>query len=91
MKNQSHESKNVYHGDTAFSKPYSPFAEVVDFRNNSDGTVTLFADGVWPDYRSDYAFTSEIVVQPLGENEFRILSNKIEKKELDLPCPFFAE
>lgn len=79
------EMKNEYHQKLVFNLPYSPFGEVVSYKNNSDGTITLCADGVWPDYNSDYAFTNELVIQPLGENEFRILSNKVEEKELKLP------
>ena len=50
-----------------------------------DGTLTLFVDGVWPDYGSDYAFTNQIVVRPLENGAFRYLSNSIQKQELDIP------
>ena len=62
-----------------------PFPEVVDYIENGDGTLTLFVDGVWPDYNSDYAFTNQIVVRPLGNGAFRYLSNTIQKQEMDIP------
>lgn len=57
----------------------------VGIKPGSDGTITLFADGVWPDYNSDYAFTSVIVVKPFGDGTFRILSNDVTEQELKLP------
>ena len=47
--------------------------------------LTLYADGVWPDYNSDYAFTSVIVVKPFEDGTFRILSNDVTEQELRLP------
>ena len=64
---------------------YPPFGEVVGDKENPNGTLTLFVDGVWPDYNSDCAFTSIITVQPFDDGTFRYLSNSIEKKELDIP------
>lgn len=43
------------------------------------------ADGVWPDYNSDYAFTSVIVVKPFDDGTFRIISNDVTEQELKLP------
>ncbi len=65
--------------------PYPPFGEVVDYAENNDGTITLYIDGVWPDYNSDYAFTNIVVVQPFEDGTFRYLSNAIEKRELEIP------
>lgn len=74
-----------YPYETAVSGPYSPFGEVVDYAGNPDGTLTLFVDGVWPDYDSDCAFRNKIVVKPLEGGSFRYLSNSIEKREMDIP------
>ena len=68
-----------------FSCPHPPFGEVVDYTKNTDGTITLIVDGVWPDYDSDLAFRNTIVVQPFEDGTFRYLSNTIEEKELELP------
>ena len=81
-----------YHADTdsypyemIFARQYPPFGEVVDFVENPDGTITLFVDGVWPDYDSDCAFTNRILIQPFADGSFRYLSNTIEKGELEIP------
>ena len=79
------ESLDGYHYEMISASPYAPFGEVVDYTTNSDGTLTLFVDGVWPDYNSDCAFTNKIVVQPFSDGSFRYLSNTIEEKELELP------
>ncbi len=76
---------NSYQYERISASPYPPFGEVVDYVEHTDGTITLFVDGVWADYNSDYAFTNKIVVQPLEDGKFRYLSNIIEEKELKLP------
>lgn len=79
------ENSNSYEYEMIFGSPYPPFGEVVDYTENSDGTITLIVDGVWADYNSDLAFTNTIVVQPFDDGTFRYLSNSIERKELGLP------
>ena len=76
-----------YNSDLAFRNKIvvQPFGEVVDYKENTDGTITLIVDGVWPDYNSDLAFRNEIVVQPFEDGTFRYLSNSIEQIELELP------
>lgn len=79
------ESRDCYPYEMISASPYAPFGEVVDYTKNSDGTITLIVDGVWPDYNSDCAFTNQIVVQPFLDGTFRYLSNTIEEKELAIP------
>lgn len=79
------QTRDCYPYDMIFSSPYPPFGEVVDYTENTDGTLTLIVDGVWPDYNSDLAFTNQITVQPFEDGTFRYLSNFIEQKELELP------
>lgn len=74
-----------YEYEMIFPRQFPPFGEVVDYSQNGDGTITLYVDGVWVDYNSDYAFTNRIVVQPFEDGTFRYLSNSIEQKELELP------
>lgn len=81
-----------YHADTdsypyemIFARQYPPFGEVVDYQENPDSTITLWVDGVWPDYDSDCAFTNKIIIEPFADGSFRYLSNSIEKRELDIP------
>jgi len=80
------EKSNSYEYDMISASPYPPFGEVVDYTENSDGTITLIVDGVWADYNSDCAFTNRIVVQPFEDGTFRYLANSIEQKELELPA-----
>ena len=79
------ETTETYRQETVYNSPYPPFLEVTDYKYNSDGTITLYADGVWPDYNSDYAFTSVIVVKPFDDGTFRIISNDVTEQELKLP------
>lgn len=76
---------NSYAYEMIYASPYPPFGEVVDYRYNEDGTITLIVDGVWADYNSDFAFQNVIVVQPFEDGSFRYLSNFVEEKELELP------
>lgn len=75
----------TYGQETVYNSPYPPFLEVTDYKYNADGTITLYADGVWPDYNSDLAFTNVIVVKPFDDGTFKILSNEVTEKELRLP------
>ena len=77
-----------YPYEMIFSSPYPPFGEVVGDKENPDGTLTLFVDGVWPDYDSDCAFTNTITVLPFDDGTFRYLSNSIEKRKPDIPAVY---
>lgn len=79
------ENSVSYPYEIVTASPYPPFGEVVAYRENGDGTITLTVDGVWPDYDSDIAFTNEIVIQPFSDGTFRYLSNSIEEKERKAP------
>lgn len=79
------ETAETYRQETVYNSPYPPFLEVTDYKYNADGTITLYADGVWPDYNSDHAFSNEIVVKPFKDGTFRILSNDVTEQELSLP------
>lgn len=80
-----HADTDSYEYEMIFPRQFPPFGEVVDYTRNDDGTLTLYVDGVWPDYDSDYAFANRIVVQPFADGTFRYLSNFIEQKELEIP------
>ena len=79
------EAAGTYSQETVYNSPYPPFLEVTDYKYNADGTIILYADGVWPDYNSDRAFTNVIVVRPFDDGTFKILSNDVTEKELRLP------
>lgn len=76
---------NTYDSGTFFYRGTSPFGEVVDYLDNSDGTLTLYVDAVWPDRNTDCAFKNEIVIKPYGDGTCQYLSNKVQKIELDIP------
>ena len=76
---------NTYECDLFSVRPYAPFGEVVDYTENKDGTLTLFVDGVWPDYDSDYAFTNQVVIQSYEDGTFCYLSNVVEQQEMEIP------
>lgn len=74
-----------YEYEMILSKQFPPFAEVVDYQQNVDGTITLIVDGVWADYNSDCAFVNQIVIQPFADGKWKYLSNMIEQWELEIP------
>ena len=63
-------------------RQYPPFGEVVDYTENTDGTITLTVNGVWIEQGTDCAFTNTIVVQPFEDGTFRYLSNSITPKQM---------
>ena len=75
-----HADTDSYEYEMICSKQFPPFGEVVDYRQNGDGTITLFVDGVWIDYDSDCAYTNRIVVRPFADGTFRYLFNEVEQK-----------
>ena len=63
-------------------RQYPPFGEVVNYTENTDGTITLTVDGVWIEQGTDCAFTNTITVQPFEDGTFRYLSNTITPKQM---------
>lgn len=80
-----HADTDSYEYEMIFSRQFPPFGEVVEYKQNKDGTVTLYVDGVWIDYDSDCAFTNQVVVQPFADGTFRYLSNSVERREVEVP------
>ncbi len=85
------ETTGNYSQATVYNSPYPPFLEVTDYNYNADGTITLYADGIWPDYNSDLAFANVIVVRPFDDGTFKILSNDVTEQELRLPPVAYSE
>lgn len=54
-----------------------PFPEVVDGRENEDGTITLTVNAVWPAKNQACAFVHEVTVRPLGEGRCQYVSNHV--------------
>ena len=57
--------------------PEYPYSEVVGFSENSDGTITLTANVVFP-YAGDFkVYAHEVVVRPLEDGGVQYVSNRI--------------
>lgn len=72
--------KDSYKYERIRSKPYPVFGEVVDYRENDDGTWTLIVDGVRPDFNEDCVYKNKLVVWPFEDGTFKYVSNNVEKK-----------
>ena len=61
--------------------PEYPYSEVVDFTENSDGTITLTANVVFPYAGDSKVYTHEVVVRPLEDGGVQYVSNQIIPSE----------
>lgn len=66
-------------------RQYPPLGEVVDYTENTNGTIMLTVDAVWIEQGTDCAFTNTIIVQPFEDGTFRYLSNTITPKDAAVP------
>ena len=57
--------------------PEIPYPEVGNYMENSDGTLTLTVNAVYPEENTSRAFTHETVVRPLADGGFAYVSNRI--------------
>ena len=57
--------------------PEYPYSEVVGFTKNSDGTLTLTANVVFPYAGDSKVFAHEVVVRPLENGGVQYVSNRI--------------
>ena len=61
--------------------PESPYSEVVGFTENSDGTLTLTANVVFPYAGDSKVYAHEVVVRPLENGSVQYVSNRIIPSE----------
>ena len=61
--------------------PEYPYSEVVGFTKNSDGTLTLTANVVFPYAGDSKVFAHEVVVRPLENGGVQYVSNRIIPSE----------
>ena len=61
--------------------PKYPYSEVVGFTENSDGTLTLTANVVFPYAGNSKVFAHEVVVRPLENGGVQYVSNRIIPSE----------
>ena len=57
--------------------PEYPYSEVVGFTENSDGTITLTANVVFPYAGDSKVYAHEVVVRPLENGRVQYVSNRI--------------
>ena len=61
--------------------PEYPYSEVVGFTENSDGTITLTANVVFPYAGDPKVYAHEVVVRPLKDGGVQYVSNRIIPSE----------
>ena len=61
--------------------PEYPYSEVIDFTENSDGTITLTANVVFPHAGDSKVYAHEVVVRPLEDGGVQYVSNRIIPSE----------
>ena len=61
--------------------PEYPYSEVVGFTENSDGTITLTANVVFPYAGDPKVYAHEVVVRPLDDGGVQYVSNRIIPSE----------
>ena len=59
------------------NSPNIPYPEVVSRKENTDGTITLTVNAVWPQRHLGRAMTSETVIRPLKNGGFQYVSNRV--------------
>ena len=61
--------------------PEYPYSEVVSYSENSDGTITLVANVVFPYEGNSKVYAHEVVVRPLEDGGVQYVSNRIIPSE----------
>lgn len=54
-----------------------PYPEVVSYEKNSDGTITLLVNAVYPKENTSRAFAHKTVIRPLADGSFQYVSNQM--------------
>lgn len=57
--------------------PKHPYPEVVNYQENSDGTITMTVQAVYPDEMTSKAMVHEVTVRPLENGGYQYVSNHI--------------
>lgn len=61
--------------------PEYPFSEVFDFTENSDGTITLIANVVFPYAGNPKVYSHEVIVRPFEDGRVQYVSNHVIASE----------
>lgn len=86
------QQKTLYHTDTRTYEyrprgfyeaeyPEHPYPEVVDYTENTDGTITLLVNVVFPYEGLSKVFSHEVVVRPLENDGVQYVSNHVIPSE----------
>ena len=86
------QSKTIYYSEDATYEykprgfyeveyPEYPYSEVVEFTENSDGTITLMVNVVFPYVGDSKVYAHEVVVRPLEDGRVQYVSNRIIPSE----------
>ena len=86
------QSKTTYHSEDATYEykprgfyeveyPEYPYSEVVSYSENSDGTITLMVNVVFPYEGISRVYAHEVVVRPMGDGGVQYVSNRIIPSE----------
>ena len=86
------QSKTVYYSENSTYEykprgfeeveyPEYPYSEVVGFSKNSDGTITLTANVVFPYAGDSKVYAHEVVIRPLEDGGVQYVSNRIIPSE----------
>lgn len=57
--------------------PDIPYPEVVSYIENSDGTITLTVNAVYPDGNTSKLYVHEVVIRTLDDERFQYVSNRV--------------
>lgn len=76
--------------DCAWS-PNTPYPEVVQYVENTDGTLKLTVNVVWPREKTAQAFSHEVVVRPLEDGSFQYVSNRLIPSEKNREPAWYTE
>ncbi len=61
--------------------PEYPYSEVIEYTENSDGTITLTANVVFPYSGNSKVYAHEVVIRPLEDGRVQYVSNRIIPSE----------
>ena len=61
--------------------PEYPYSEVIGYTENSDGTITLTANVVFPYSGNSKVYAHEVVIRPLEDGRVQYVSNRIIPSE----------
>lgn len=70
--------------------PQFPKPEVMDYKENEDGTITLTVNAVWEWNDNDHAFSHEVVIRPLSDGGWQYVSNHVIAWDQDVKPSWYC-